>query len=107
MFIIEQSQLLIAIKTPIIGLIKRQITQELERDLPILIQVVGQPSLNINIKQTAGHWTLFGSVQISLENFPVVYDGEAYQVDFTFLLLENGDEVENIASNDMIFFYGS
>lgn len=94
------------LKSPIIRYIERQIKFELEREILVLVKVSDFPSIHANIKQTAGHWTLFGSVYISIIGFPVTYvDNATYEVDFTISLLEDHDGISN-ASDEMIFVYG-
>ena len=98
---------LLELKSILLKYIKQQINHELEREISVLVDVSGYPSISVTIKQTAGHWTLFGSVYISIDKFPVEYAGDSYEVDFSISLLEEGEGISNIVSEEWIFFYGA
>ncbi len=95
------------LKSSFLGFIEQQIKGKLEREISVLVKASDYPWINASIKQTAGHWTLFGSVYISINKFPVTYAGAIYEVDFIICLLEDGNRISNIASDEMILFYGA
>lgn len=100
-------QYLKELKSSFIGYIEQQIRGELERELSVLVQVSDYPSIKARLRQTAGRWTLYGSVQISIDNFPVTYGGATIEVEFSILLLEDSNGIGKIASDEMILFYGA
>jgi hypothetical protein len=57
-----------------------------QRDIS-LVCANGKP-INIRITLIAGHWTLYGSVMIRFENFPIAYNGNSFEADFSLMLLE-------------------
>lgn len=95
------------LKNFFIHLIGQQIREELDREISVINTVPDYQPIRARLTQIAGHWTLFGSVQIRLENFPVTYEGANYDVDFSILLLENSTGISQIASDEMILFNGA
>jgi hypothetical protein len=59
-----------------------------ERQRSISVVRAGGKPINIRITLIAGHWTLYGSVMIRFENFPIAYNGNNFEADFSLLMLE-------------------
>lgn len=76
------------------------------RESSVVIGLPGYKPIDARITLCAGHWTLFGSVVIRLENFPMTYDGGTLEADFSIMLLEPVAGTSAITT-DMIQFNGA